>query len=131
MIIDKDLYLSELQTVTDSAASEDYIDQAVAGDAYGNELYLVCRVGTAFTDATSMAISIQTDDNTGFSSAKTVYSSGAILEASLTANTEVVKVRIPKGLERYFRVYYTVVGTHSTGTIDAFLTPDIQQDITN
>jgi len=131
MYIDKDLYVSELQAVTVSAASTDYIDQQAAGDAYGNELYLVCRVGTAFANATSMTIDIQTDDNTSFSSAKTLFSSGVILEAALTLNTVVVKVRIPKGLERYFRVYYTVDGTHNAGTIDAFFTDQIQQDVTN
>ena len=129
MIIDKQLSFSEAQAVTTSAASTDYVDQSVGGDAYGQELYLVCRVGTAFANATSMTIDIQTDDNTSFSSATTLFSSGVILEAALTANTEVVKVRLPKGLERYFRVYYTVDGTHNAGTIDAFLTPDVNQAV--
>lgn len=132
MYIDKDLFVSELQAVTASAASTDYIDLQKAGDAYGNELYLVCRVGTAFATLTSLTISIQTDDNTSFSSAKTLVASQAILLAALTANTQVFAVRMPKGLERYARVYYTVGGSDATaGTIDAFFTDQIQQSVTN
>ena len=128
MIIDKDLYVSTAQAVTSTAASEDYVDQLVAGDAYANELYLVCRVGTAFANATSMTITLETDTNANFATAlKTLASSGVILENALTENTEVFKIRLPKGLKRYFRVYYTVNGTHNAGTIDAFLTSDVQQ----
>jgi hypothetical protein len=132
MILDNQTKFSALQAVTASAASTNYYDNQVAGDAYDNELYLVCRVGTAFATLTNLTISIQTDDNTSFSSATTLASSPAIVLASLTADTEVFKVRVPKGLERYFQVYYTVGGSNATaGTIDAFLVKDIQQAITN
>jgi hypothetical protein len=128
MIIDKNLRMSSAQAVTISAASTDYIDLGKAGDAYGNELYVVARVGTAFANATSMQISIQTDTDSGFATAlETLVSSPVILEAALTENTEVFKVRLPKGLKGYVRGYYTVDGTHNAGTIDLFLTPDIQQ----
>jgi hypothetical protein len=128
MIKDKDLVFSTLQTITTSAASEDYINLTAAGDAYNDELFLVCRVGTAFTGATSMAISVQTDTDSGFATAlQTLVSSPVIAEASLTADTEVFKIRVPKGMKKFIRLYYTVVGTHSTGTLDAFLATDIQQ----
>lgn len=127
MIKDYQLELSRLQAVTSSAASENYINQGTAGDAYGQELYLICRVGTAFANATSMTITLETDDETTFTSPTILYSSGAILEAALTANKEIVKIRLPKGLKQYFRVYYTVNGTHNAGTIDAFLTKDVNQ----
>jgi len=127
MIIDKELELSLAQVVTVSAASTNYIDQQNEGDAYEKELYVVARVGTAFTVGTSMEISLQTDDNTSFTSPKTVGTSGVILEADLTENTIVWSARIPKGMEQYIRGYYTVVGTHTTGTIDLFFTPDVPQ----
>jgi hypothetical protein len=128
MIKEKDLILSSAQAVTVSAASTDHIDLQKAGDPYGNELYLVARVGTAFANATSMTISIETDTNSNFATnLETLVSSAVILEADLTENTEVFKVRFPKGAKRYVRGYYTVDGTHNAGTIDLFLTTDIQQ----
>ena len=129
MIKDKLLVLSNLQSgLTTSAASESYIDMKAAGDAYGQELYLVARVGTAFANATSMDISLQTDDVTTFNSdLTTLVSSGAILEAGLTQDTVVFVTRVPKGLRRYVRGYYTIVGTHNAGTIDLFLTADVPQ----
>jgi hypothetical protein len=130
MYIDKQLTFSSLQgSITTSAASENYVDLGVGGDAYDKELYIVARVGTAFANATSMSIDIQTDDNTSFSSPDTIGTSGAIAEADLTTNTIVYKARLPKGLQRYLRVFYTVDGTHNAGTIDCFLTTDIPQSI--
>jgi len=130
MILDKQLMFSELQSgLTTSAASTNYVDFGKAGDAYGQELYFVARVGTAFANATSMSIDLQADDNTSFSSPDTIITSGAIAEADLKTNTIVFKTRIPKGCQRYLRVYYTIVGTHNAGTIDAFLTPDVPQTI--
>ncbi len=131
MIKDYQLEFSRLQTITASAASTNYINQGAAGDAYGGELYLVCRVGTAFATGTSLTISLQTDTDSGFATnLETLATSGAILTASLTANTEVFKIRLPQGLKQYFRLYYTVAGSNfTTGTIDAFLTKDIKQEI--
>lgn len=130
MIIDKLLEFSTAQTLTASAASEDYVDTLAAGSAYGNELWLVVRVGTALNstgDDATLTISLQSDSDSGFSTTlKTHVSSGAIAEASCTANTIIWKTRVPPGLQRYLRLYYTV-GTEDfiSGTIDAFLTPDV------
>jgi hypothetical protein len=128
MYKDQGLIFSALQaSITTSAASTYYIDLHAAGDAYDKELYLVARVGTAFANATSMSVDLQTDSVSTFNSAdlKTLVTSGAILEADLTENTIVFTCRIPKGCLRYLRVYYTIVGTHNAGTIDCFLTTDI------
>jgi Na+-transporting NADH:ubiquinone oxidoreductase subunit NqrD len=126
LIIDKLLEISTAQAFTDtSGASEDFIDSLAAGDAYGNELWFVVRVDTAFADGTSLAFELQCDDNTSFTSAKTLAASGTILVAALTADTIVWKVKVPVGVERYIRGYVTVAGTHSAGTLDMFFTPDI------
>jgi hypothetical protein len=130
MIIDKLLEFSTAQPLTASAASENYVDTLAAGSAYGNELWLVVRVGTALDsagEAATLTISLQSDSNSNFSTTlKTEVSSGAIPEASCTANTIIWKTKIPTGLQRYLRLYYTV-GTEdfTSGTIDAFLTPDV------
>jgi len=132
MIIDKLLEFSTAQALTATAASEDTVDTLAAGSAYGNELWLVVRVGTALNsteDDATLTISLQSDSASDFSTEstlKTHVSSGAIAEASCTGNTIVWKTRVPPGLQRYLRLYYTV-GTHNfiSGTIDAFLTPDV------
>ena len=130
MIIDKLLEFSTAQDLRGTAASEDYVDTLAAGSAYGNELWLVVRVGTALESTgknATLTISLQSDSNSNFSTAlKTHVSSGAIAEASCTANTIIWKTKIPTGLQRYLRLYYTV-GTENftSGTIDAFITPDI------
>jgi hypothetical protein len=132
MIIDKLLEFSTAQTLTASAASEDYVDTLAAGSAYGNELWLVVRVGTALASAggaAKLTIGLQSDSASDFTTSSTLIthvSSGEIAEASCTANTIIWKTKIPTGLQRYLRLYYTV-GTENftSGTIDAFLTPDV------
>lgn len=132
MYLEKYTELSTAQALTATAASEDVIDSLAAGTAYGNELWLVVRVGTALDsteeDAT-LTIGLQSDSASDFSTSSTLIThaqSDAILEAACTANTIIWKIKVPTGLQRYIRLYYTV-GTHNftSGTVDAFLTPDI------
>ena len=130
MIIDKLLEFSTAQDLRGTAASEDYVDTLAAGSAYGNELWLVVRVGTALDSGgnnATLTISLQSDSDSDFSTTlKTHVSSGAIAEASCTANTIIWKTRVPPGLQRYLRLYYTVgTSNFASGTIDAFLTPDV------
>lgn len=130
MIIDKQLELSSSQAVTASAASTNYINQGVKGEAY-EALWLVFRTAVACTDSGSdstVDFSLQTDDNSSFSSAKTLFSTGALARADYAAAGKVVaKVRIPSGSEQYLRAYYTVSGgSLSTGAFDAFFVSDVE-----
>ena len=120
-LIDYNNMFSNGQAVTSSAASTYYIDGRAAGEALDTNLYLIVEVGTAFVGGTSLEIALQTATDSSFASPVTLYDSGAILLASLTANTVLVKVPIPIGLLRYLRVYYTVSGTMTAGTVSAFL----------
>ena len=126
MLMDSRFEFSTAQAITATADSENHIDLGAAGDA-DEELYLICRVGTALasgdTDGT-LVIGIETDDNASFSSGTTLAASAAIAEASLTANKEVFTIRMPRGLERYVQLTYTVGGTgdFTSGTVDAFVT---------
>lgn len=125
MIVDKNLMVSNAQAVTSSAASTDYIDQGAAGDAFGNELYLVVQVDTAATasGAATVNFQLESDSDSGFATAKVVnFDSGAIAKTALTAGAEPVKVKLPVGLKRYIRVYYTVgTGPLTAGKFNAFL----------
>lgn len=134
MLIDSLNEYSDAQAVTASAASTDVIDHGAAGETIGEELYLHIYVGTAAAaaGAATVTFALQTDDNASFSSATTLYTSTAIGKAALTANTEVLRVRVPKGRERYTRVYYTVAtGPLTAGTFNAFLSPSVQDQSQN
>ena len=120
-LIDYNNMLSNAQAVTTTAASTYYIDGRAAGEALDNNLYLIVEVGTAFVGGTSLEITLQTATDSSFTSPVALYDSTAIALASLTANTVLVKIPIPIGLLRYLRVYYTVVGTMTAGTVSAFL----------
>lgn len=111
MYIDYETKLSSAQAVVSSGASDNYIDLGVARDI-GNseELYLMVQVTTtaASSGSTTVAFSLQCDDNTSFSSAKTVIDSGAIAKATLVAGYQMF-IPIPPGCdEQYVRLYYTV-----------------------
>lgn len=138
MILDDFNQFSRLQAITATAASADTIDlgplsgtptaNTIRNIGVGEEIYLVVRVGQAFNTLTSLTVDVQTDDNTGFSSATVVATTGAIPLAQLTANTVVrVFALPPANYERYIRLNYTVTGTNPTqGTVDAFLAHDVQ-----
>lgn len=132
MIIDRENHFNYgKQTITATAASTDVIDQGAAGVEYGpGSLFLVSRVGTAFTadGLATLNIQLQTATDEAFTSPITVYDSGAIGKAALTANTIVQKVDINAlPLKRYIRVNYVVAtGPMTAGTIESFFTPDVK-----
>jgi hypothetical protein len=126
MIRDSKLLLSDGQVMTETAASE-IVDQGAAGDALGNELYLVVKTkDTDFTGGTSLQITLQTDSAVGFGTAEDKLVVPAIVLASLTKNKVLVQVRMPQGMKRYIRLLYTIVGTMATAKLDAFLTPNVE-----
>jgi hypothetical protein len=137
MILDAQNLLSDAQAITATAASTNYIDLgAVGSDVNGNQLTrdlgkgtpvpLLIQVLTAFTASGSatLTITLEVDDNTSFSSAKTVYTSGAVAKATLVAGYRLPIRYVPKGAdERYLRLNYTVAtGPMTAGTITAGIT---------
>lgn len=120
-LIDFNNVFSSAQAVTASAASTYYIDGRAAGEALENNLYLVAEVNTAFAGGTSVDIQLQTATDSAFTSPVVLVDTSAILLANLTANTVVARISLPIGLLRYLRVYYTVSGTMTAGTITAQL----------
>ena len=128
MIFDKTLLFSDGQAITASAASTNVVDLGATGTPYGATAALVRDIGKGkmiplsisvtetFNTLTSITISLQTDDNSSFSSPKTVASTGAIALADLKAGAQIpFPDYLPQGTdERYLRVYYTVTGTAPT-----------------
>lgn len=132
MIIDKQNTFGTDQAVTASAGSTDYIDLGAARDiGPSHPLQVMVNVSEAATaaGAATVTVSLQCDDNTSFSSAKTVISSSAISKDDLVVGYQLF-LPIPIGLdERYFRVYYTVAtGPLTAGKFTAAVVEGVQKN---
>ncbi|ODU22775.1 MAG: hypothetical protein ABS87_00995 [Sphingomonas sp. SCN 67-18] len=134
MIFDRTGLLSWNQAITASAASENVIDLGQSGKPIGSATALARDIGPgtgvplyvgvteAFNTLTSLTVTIQTDDNEGFSSPTTVWTSPAYTLAQLAVGAKfMLPDEFPVGTnERYVRLYYTVAGSApSTGKITA------------
>lgn len=118
---------SDDQAITGDAASTNVLRVGPGDFGQGNDLYLDVYVTEAFNTLTSLNIALQTDDNSGFTSATTLYSAEVVL-ANLTLGAKIPLKAIPNGCEEYIRLNYTVTGTDpTTGKIFASLT-DTTQD---
>lgn len=130
MMYDKLLTFGTDQAVTATAASTDIVDLGATRDIGNGEpmsLVILCTESATASGSATVTFTFETDDNSGFSSAANLASSGAIGKASLTAGTEVLRVRVPFGVERYLRVNYTVAtGPLTAGKFTAFLAHDRQ-----
>ena len=128
MILDKELIFSTAQEVTSGTVnSTDTVDMGAGGDAY-EALWFVVQVDTAAaaTDGTNPTLNIKLQTSADNDSYTSLYETGPLGPASLTAGTE-YKIRIPVGMQRYLKVEYEVDGANFTaGKYTAFLTPDIQ-----
>lgn len=132
MYVDAQNQYSNAQAVTASAASTNLIDHGQARDlGTGEDIYLVVLCVVAMTDASSdstVAVTLETDDNSGFSSATTGMTIGTFAATSAAGTGFYVKLQPGTVDERYSRVYYTVAnGNLTTGSFDAFLTNNIDQ----
>ena len=116
---DETLFYSKEQAITATANSTDILDLGGGDIVHG--LYFVLQVGTAFAGLTKVAASLETSDDSSFTSSETVMTMPEYPVASLTENAVMCKVCLPVGMKKYSRVKYTVTGTGTAGTISAFL----------
>lgn len=147
MIIDSQLLFSNAQAITTSAASESVYDATGAplngtnigiASTFATDLGVgdgvakpkVCAyVGTAFAGGTSVTIAFQgSTDGTTYT---TYVTTPALVTATLTAGRRVAAFDWPATpeqdtLPRYYRLYYTVSGTYTAGTLTAGI--GLQQD---
>lgn len=142
MIMDTQEQFSSGQTLivgTGDTVSTNVLDTAASvsnpqnhDEGIGEEVYLSVRIGTAALSATgTLQVVLQVDDNVSFSSPKEFPLTAALLQAATTANTYIYQGRLPIGLERFLRVVYRVgTAAFTAGTVDAFLTKDIQANRT-
>lgn len=139
MILDDKLCLSDAQEVTADAGSTNYIDLLAASNiGKGEPLVVMFTVDTTFdtgSEGGTLDITLQTDDNTSFTSATTIATATQIAEATLVAGMTPVVLPIPTFYtgERYFRAYYNVNNSDpfTAGKINAYVmrAADVQDNI--
>lgn len=127
MILDSTNLFSDAQAITATAASTNIIDLGATGRVVGGSSNLVRDIGAgkpvpiriqvveAFNNLTTLTVALQVDDNSAFSSAKTVETVAVPL-ADLGLGAFVNEIYyVPRGTdERYARLNYTVTGTAPT-----------------
>ena len=129
MILDNQTLLSNQQAITATAASTNVIDLGPIGNGIvrdignGKPIPILVQVTEAFTaaGAATLTVALQTDDNAGFSSPKTVYTTAVIALADLKVGRQITLDYIPRGTnERFMRLYYTVAtGPMTAGKVHA------------
>ncbi|MGP0189565.1 Bbp16 family capsid cement protein [Klebsiella quasivariicola] len=127
MLLDQQALFSAAQAITATAASTNVIDTGSNKDVgkYG-DIPLLIQVFEGFNNLTSLTVTVQTDDNSAFSSAADVLSMTIPL-ASLVLGYKSPVITLPMKMERYIRLNYTVTGTApTTGKVTAGITGGVQ-----
>nr|HDI1733835.1 hypothetical protein [Klebsiella pneumoniae] len=127
MLLDQQALFSAAQAITATAASTNVIDTGSNKDVgkYG-DIPLLIQVVEGFNNLTSLTVTVQTDDNSTFSSAADVLSMTIPL-ASLVLGYKSPVITLPMKMERYIRLNYTVTGTApTTGKVTAGITGGVQ-----
>lgn len=99
------------------------IDTLAAGDAIKSGAILKLIATAAFVGTgTTCTFALTTDSDVAFGTATTLFSTGAVAKASLTAGAVIAQVVIPVGVKRYLRMVYTTDNTfETTGKVAAFI----------
>ncbi|MGX9622246.1 Bbp16 family capsid cement protein [Klebsiella quasipneumoniae] len=127
MLLDQQALFSAAQAITATAASTNVIDTGSNKDVgkYG-DIPLLIQVVEGFNNLTSLTVTVQTDDNSAFSSAADVLSMTIPL-ASLVLGYKSPIITLPMKMERYIRLNYAVTGTApTTGKVTAGITGGVQ-----
>jgi hypothetical protein len=129
---DSNLVIASAQAVTTTAISEHVITgKAAQYIANGKPLYLVVQVITGYVSSSNtMTITAEMDSAVGLDSTPTVLAtSPAITTANLTAGTQLILALSPGwqvSTDVYIGARFTCSTTLVTGTVDAWITPDVE-----
>lgn len=135
MIIDAHNQYSAAQALTATAVSTNIIDHSSDRNlGIGEPLTVLITVGVAAdggnSDETYTAV-LQTDDNSGFSSATQIGPTVTITRGTVAGTKYVIPLPPDTSLERYTRLSYTLGGTTPSVTLTAVLVPQssVQTDV--
>jgi hypothetical protein len=141
MIIDSQALFSDDQAVTATAVSSNIIDLGATGTVPGGstalsrdigkgtpvEILIQWTVAAVSGGASTVTVDLETDDNSSFSSATTLATTGAIAKATLVAGYQMKIHYMPRGAERYIRLNYTVATANLTaGAVTAGIVAGVQ-----
>jgi hypothetical protein len=130
MIADAQNLYADDQAITATAVSENVIDHGVARNlGVGERIWLIVIVTVAFTDAGSdstVAVTLETDDNVGFGSATVTKTLGTFAALSAVGTRFAVPLGVDEIDEQFSRLNFTVAGgSLTTGSLWAALVKDI------
>ncbi|MEO4014816.1 Bbp16 family capsid cement protein [Pseudomonas rossensis] len=130
MLFDAKLLMSNAQVITATAASTDIIDLGVNKDVgRAGDIPLVMQVVEAFNTLTSLTFDLQTDDNSAFSSPRSLYQVVVPL-ADLKLGYQTPVITLPQKVERFLRLNYTVTGIAPTlGKVTAGVVAGVQTNV--
>lgn len=127
MFTDKAIF-SNAQAITASGntTSTNYVDTEVAASNIGGgtPLWLVCRVNTTFTDATSGALTVTLNTCATSNGTYVVLATGRVYSVGvLVKGLDVLTIPLPADNLRYLGLTYanTVGSGFTAGKLDAFL----------
>lgn len=141
MILDLQSKFSDAQAITVTAISANVLDTrnaatpALADEGMsGPETWLVAQVAAAFTaaGAATVVITLESSSTADLATAPVVhFTSAAIPVASMIAGFRALAVQMPSAdYKRYIGFRYTVsTGPFTAGTMNTFLTPDLQRNV--
>ncbi len=95
------------------------------------EPVLVVRVGDAFVGGTNVTINLLSADVApGMTGNPTTHFTQVFATAALTANTEIIRLKLPSAAyRRFLAVQYVSTGTYTAGGIDAGLVIGLQRNL--
>jgi len=126
MNTDKELLCSEKQAITGTAVSTDSILMTgLLGADRSRNLRAVAQIETTISGGTGTALTaelIQADNAALTTNVESLYSSGAVAAASLTAGNRMIDIPLPRVSKAYVGFRYTrATGDFAAGTITAGL----------
>ncbi len=131
MILDKLLMFSEAQAITATAASTDVIDLSPMKGTkrdigVGEPLEFWATVNTTATAGGAATLNVQLQTSADNSTWVTLYDSGTLALASLTAGKRILSTKVPAGVLKYLRVNYVVAtGPLTAGAFTAGINLDV------
>ena len=111
MILDKEQMFSDGQAVTNSQPSTNVIDLGAVRDigvGEALELLFVSPVAAQSAGASTLVIVLETDTQPNFATKVTLAQSGVIPKAAMSSGAELWRPKLPAGVQRYLRAFYTV-----------------------
>jgi hypothetical protein len=126
MYIDDYLILSDAQALTVSTNSTNVVDTLAAGHGHNDMVWAKFQIDTlvAGTAGSTVQMAIQS------SAAGSVFVENCVISVNIADMIvgAAWAIKLPLGIARYIRAYYTVVGgVNSAGKIDCRLVKDIDQ----